>query len=99
MLKKSLIIPINYNDIFKYVVGDSACPVERALGPNYEVMEDFVYDGETKKMIPQNENFAFFMQNMETLRKNIRSGFIKNRDEIIYLCKKISELGEVSIIC
>lgn len=90
-------VEIDYNDVFKYVVGDTnRCPLERKLPAQCEAGVGFIYDGE-KFWDQETDNYGFFIGNLEMLRMNVRNGAVKGTNEIARISKKIAEIGPIEI--
>lgn len=89
MIKK---VEIDANDIFRYVVGNTTIdPIEAQINFNhrYEVLDELIYDHESRKTIPQTGNFVVFSKKVSNLRKMSPS---LARDYIIARCEELSKM-------
>lgn len=85
-------ISVDYNDIFRYVVGmTSKDPIEVQIDfeNRYEVFDESIYDYKSKSLISQPETFLIFSKAVSNLRKRSSS---MNRQDIIDECLRLSKL-------
>lgn len=87
-----MIIKVDQNDIFDYVVGNTTIdPIERQIDfeNRYEVFDDCIYDHLCRKIIGQKESFCKFSKTVSNLRKS--ANFMK-REVVIKECEKLEAM-------
>ena len=87
-----MIIKVDQNDIFDYVVGNTTIdPIERQIDfeNRYEVFDDCIYDHLRRVIISQQESFCKFSKSVSNLRRS--ANFMK-REAVVEQCKKLEEM-------
>lgn len=86
-----MIVNVDYNDIFRYVVGNTLRdPIEVQIDfeERYEMFDESIYDYLQRKLIPQGEEYKKFAKKLTNLKACSRS---MNADDLIVECKKLAK--------